>query len=135
MLCLALILWPRWATSGSAVFSIGDAEALGEARASPTSPRAHTGKQHAGFRCELYRWRDSRYIDPCWIEARRGEMDRGDGLQKGREFTAEVILWAVRRSLMSPISYRDLEPMLLDRGVEVDDTTVFRLDPGLCRGT
>ena len=63
---------------------------------------------------------------------------------KGRQFTAEVILWArlakgsVRRSrmegqgegvrwyLMFPISYRDLELMLQDRGVEVDHTTIFR---------
>jgi hypothetical protein len=27
---------------------------------------------------------------------------------------------------MFPISYRDLELMLLDRGVEVDHTTIFR---------
>jgi len=45
---------------------------------------------------------------------------------KGRQFTAEVILWAVRWYLMFPISYRDLELMLLDRGVEVDHTTIFR---------
>ena len=35
---------------------------------------------------------------------------------KGRQFTAEVILWAVRWYLMFPISYRDLELMLMDRG-------------------
>src|ERR1700721_2325869 len=45
---------------------------------------------------------------------------------KGRQFTAEVILWAVRWYLMFPISYCDLELMLLDRGVEVDHTTIFR---------
>jgi len=63
---------------------------------------------------------------------------------KGRQFTGEVILWArlakgsVRRSrmegqgegvrwyLMFPISYRDLELMLQDRGVSVDHTTLFR---------
>src|SRR3982751_522946 len=45
---------------------------------------------------------------------------------KGRQFTAEVILWAVRWYLMFPISYRDLELMLADRGVTVDHTTVFR---------
>jgi hypothetical protein len=45
---------------------------------------------------------------------------------KGPQFTAEVILWAVRWYLMFPISYRDLELMLLDRGVEVDHTTIFR---------
>ena len=61
-------------------------------------------------------------------------MDRGDGF-KGRQFTAEVILWAVRWYLMFPISYRDLELMLLDRGVEVDHHNDLPLDPGLCRGT
>ena len=45
---------------------------------------------------------------------------------KGRQFTAEVILWAVRWYLMFPISYRDLELMLRDRGVEVAHTTLFR---------
>ena len=45
---------------------------------------------------------------------------------KGRQFTAEVILWAVRWYLRFPISYRDLECMLVDRGVAVDHTTLFR---------
>ena len=45
---------------------------------------------------------------------------------KGRQFTAEVILWAVRWYLMFPISYRDLELMLADRGVEIAHTTLFR---------
>src|ERR1700720_1915496 len=45
---------------------------------------------------------------------------------KGRQFTAEGILRAVRWYLMFPISYRDLALMLLDRGVEVDHSTIFR---------
>ena len=45
---------------------------------------------------------------------------------KGQQFTAEVILWAVRWYLQFPISYRDLELMLRDRGVSVDHTTVYR---------
>ena len=49
-----------------------------------------------------------------------------DRLFKGRQFTAEVILWAVRWYLMFPISYRDLALMLRDRGVAVDHTTIFR---------
>src|SRR5215213_3859663 len=62
-------------------------------------------------------------------------LDRADGgagvraqskAFKGRQFTAEVILWAVRWYLMVPISYRNLELMLLDRGVTVDHTTLFR---------
>src|SRR3982750_627912 len=51
---------------------------------------------------------------------------RQDRPFKGRQFNAEVILWAGRWYLMFPISYRDLELMLLDRGVEVDHTTLFR---------
>ena len=45
---------------------------------------------------------------------------------KGRQFTAEIILWAVRWYLQFPISYRDLERMLADRGITVDHTTLFR---------
>jgi IS6 family transposase len=45
---------------------------------------------------------------------------------KGRQFTSEIILWAVRWYLMFPVSYRDLELMLQDRGVAVDHTTIFR---------
>ncbi len=51
---------------------------------------------------------------------------RPDQFFKGRQFNAEVILWAVRWYLMFPVSYRDLELMLADRGVEVAHTTVFR---------
>ena len=47
--------------------------------------------------------------------------DRGEQF-KGRQFTAEVILWSVRWYLRFPISYRDLELMLQDRGVSVDHT-------------
>jgi transposase-like protein len=75
---------------------------------------------------------------------RQAAQARQDQSFKGRQFTAEVILWArlaegsVRRSrmegqgegvrwyLMFPVSYRDLALMLLDRGVEVDHTTIFR---------
>ncbi|WP_043367399.1 IS6 family transposase [Belnapia sp. F-4-1] len=51
---------------------------------------------------------------------------RPDQSFKGRQFAAEVILWAIRWYLMFPVSYRDLELMLADRGVEVAHTTVFR---------
>ena len=48
------------------------------------------------------------------------------GVFKGRHFTSEVILWALRWYLAFPISYRDLASMLADRGVAVDHTTLFR---------
>ena len=51
---------------------------------------------------------------------------RQNGSFKGRHFTSEVILWALRWYLAFPISYRDLAAMLSDRGVTVDHTTLFR---------
>ena len=53
-------------------------------------------------------------------------MRSGKSPFKGRQFTAAVILWAVRWYLQFPISYRDLERMLADRGVVVDHTTLYR---------
>src|SRR4051794_28150621 len=55
---------------------------------------------------------------PDWIDGPSRKTDGGaSGMAqgkefKGRQFTAEVILWAVRWYLMFPISYRDLELML-----------------------
>src|SRR3546814_8222749 len=37
-----------------------------------------------------------------------------------------VILWAVRWYCRYPISYRDLEEMLAERGISVDHTTIYR---------
>ncbi len=48
------------------------------------------------------------------------------GSFKGRHFTSEVILWALRWYLAFPVSYRDLALMLSDRGVLVDHTTLYR---------
>lgn len=45
---------------------------------------------------------------------------------RGFRFPAEVILWAVRWYLRFPVSYRDLELMLADRGVEVDHVSLHR---------
>ncbi len=45
---------------------------------------------------------------------------------RGFRFPAEVVLWAVRWYLQFPVSYRDLERMLADRGVAVDHVTLFR---------
>ena len=59
-------------------------------------------------------------------KCRQAVRVRQDQSFKGRQFNAEVILWSVRWYLMFPISYRDLELMLLDRGVAVDHTTIFR---------
>ena len=43
---------------------------------------------------------------------------------KWRHFQGDVILWAVRWYCRYPISYRDLEEMLAERGISVDHTTL-----------
>jgi len=45
---------------------------------------------------------------------------------KWRHFQADVILLCVRWYLRYPISYRDLEEMMIDRGLKVDHTTLNR---------
>jgi transposase-like protein len=39
---------------------------------------------------------------------------------KGSHFEREIILWGVRWYVAYPISYRQLEEMMEERGVEVD---------------
>jgi transposase-like protein len=45
---------------------------------------------------------------------------------KGSHFEREVILWGVRWYVAHPISYRQLEEMMEERGVEVDHATLNR---------
>src|SRR5215471_5336284 len=45
---------------------------------------------------------------------------------KGSHFEREVILWGVRWYVAYPISYRQLEEMMEERGVEVDHATLNR---------
>ena len=44
----------------------------------------------------------------------------------GFRFPPEVILLAVRWYLRYGLSYRDLEELLTERGIEVDHVTLFR---------
>lgn len=43
-----------------------------------------------------------------------------------RHFEAEIILLCVRWYLRYSLSYRDLEAMMLERGLYVDHTTIYR---------
>ena len=45
---------------------------------------------------------------------------------KGRHFSYEVIIWAMRWHYKYGISYRDLEVMLSERGDFVDHSTIYR---------
>jgi putative transposase len=45
---------------------------------------------------------------------------------KGSHFERDVILWGVRWYVAYPISYRQLEEMMEDRGVEVDHSALNR---------
>jgi transposase-like protein len=45
---------------------------------------------------------------------------------KGSHFERDVILWGVRWYVAYPISYRQLEEMMEERGVDVDHSTLNR---------
>jgi len=45
---------------------------------------------------------------------------------KGSHFERDIILWGVRWYVAYPISYRQLEEMMRERGVEVDHATLNR---------
>jgi hypothetical protein len=45
---------------------------------------------------------------------------------KGSHFERDVILWGVRWYVAYPMSYRQLEEMMEERGVEVDHSTLNR---------
>jgi putative transposase len=45
---------------------------------------------------------------------------------KGSHFEKEIILWGVRWYVAYPISYRQLEEMMQERGVSVDHATLNR---------
>jgi transposase-like protein len=45
---------------------------------------------------------------------------------KWRHFVGEIILWAVRWYCKYGVSYRELEEMMEERGVDLDHTTLYR---------
>ena len=45
---------------------------------------------------------------------------------QGRHYEAALIIQAVSWYLRYPLSYRDIEEMLLERGLEVDHSTLNR---------
>ena len=53
-------------------------------------------------------------------------VDVGGTAFSGYRFPPEVIVLAVRWYLRYGLSYRDLEELLAERGVEVDHVTLFR---------
>ena len=54
---------------------------------------------------------------------------------KGSHFERDVILWGVRWYVAYPISYRQLEEMMEERGVEVDHSTLQSLGAQICPGS
>jgi len=63
-----------------------------------------------------------------WLQRRRPcpPVDLGGSAFDGFRFPPEVIMLAVRWSLRFVLSYRDLEELLAERGVEVDHVTLYR---------
>jgi transposase-like protein len=56
----------------------------------------------------------------------RPPVDLGRSAFSGFRFPPEVIILAVRWYLRYGLSYRDLEELLAERGIEVDHVTLFR---------
>ena len=56
----------------------------------------------------------------------RPQIQPGSAAFAGYRFPPEVILLAVRRCLRFGLSYRDLEELLAERGIEVDHVTLYR---------
>jgi IS6 family transposase len=52
-------------------------------------------------------------------------------LFRGRYFRAEIIVLCMRWYLRYPLSYRDLEEMMAERGLDVDHSTIARWVPSL----
>ena len=45
---------------------------------------------------------------------------------KWKHFVGEIILWNVRWYLKYPLSYRNLNEMMIERGIQVDHSTIMR---------
>ena len=50
----------------------------------------------------------------------------GKSISRGRHFNELLILQCMRWYLRYPLSYRDLEEMMTERGVTVDHTSIYR---------
>src|SRR3954470_14382467 len=93
---------------------------------------------------EVVRWAGTRWFccefavssqagtNPGMARRRRMASVRPGQSFKGRQFTAEVILWAVRWYLLFPISFSDLELMLRDPRCRYRTHHHLSLDPSLC---
>ena len=71
--------------------------------------------------------RDGRTMIGCNGSRWTAGNDRVQG--QGSRFEREVILWGVRWYVAYPISYRQLEEMMGERGVEIDHSTLNRWVP------
>src|SRR3954466_15952437 len=71
-------------------------------------------------------------VAPEWVVQRPrsasewGATNRAHGIFKGRHFEAMLILQAVSWYLRYPLSYRDIEELFLERGLEGDPATPNR---------
>ena len=82
----------------------------------------------AGFAAVL-RWLIARHLvvrQAGWVRRRRPGQVQDRSAFAGFRFPPEVITVAVRWYLRYGLSYRDVEELLAERGIEVDHVTVFR---------
>ena len=74
-----------------------------------------------GFCRKVYDWYGSRYARGNFSDDKATMLDF-----KGSQFERDIILWGVRWYVAYPISYRQLEEMMQERGVEVDHSSLNR---------
>jgi transposase, IS6 family len=65
-------------------------------------------------------------VQPPHSAREQGATNRTHGIFKGRHFEAALILQAVSWYLRYPLSYRDIEELFRERGLEVDHSTLNR---------
>ena len=75
----------------------------------------------ARFCRKVYDWYGSRYARGNFSDDKATMLDF-----KGSQFERDIILWGVRWYVAYPISYRQLEEMMQERGVEVDHSSLNR---------
>src|SRR3546814_3938388 len=81
-------------------------------------------KQKTAYEMRISDWSSDVCSSDLWAHVLSRSVAMNDF--KGRHFTGEVILWAVRWYCRYGISYRDLEEMLSERGIDVNHTTIYR---------
>ena len=117
---------------GTGIYWEAPFEALEEAGITPILVHAQHVKQIKGRKTDIA---DSIWLaricsfglcSSSMVPPRAFRSLRKVSLRQDKSWRNEIVLWAVRWYCRYPISYRDLETMMTERGVAVDHSTIYR---------